>query len=77
MWRLLKKLFQKKPESPRKFVTFHFPRSPEPFREFKVIQETLATYLLQGPIEVLGERFQDWEQRVPKSHPGIVETYIR
>ena len=74
MFAHLRKAFQRRP---RKYLVFRFSCSIEPLREASVLEETEKTYLIRIPIDLFGIRFNDWEQRIPKSHPNIVEVYTR
>ena len=74
MFTRLKTLFARKP---RKYLIFRFSCSIDPLREARVLEETEKTYLIRIPIDLFGIRFNDWEQRIPKNHPNIVEVCTR
>lgn len=74
MLKKLKSFFSRKP---RKYLVFRFSCSTEPLREARVLEETEKTYLIRIPVYLFNIRIPDWEQRIPKNHPNIVEVFTR
>ena len=74
MFSWLQKTFQRRP---RKYLIFKFSCAIEPLREGMILEETEKTYFIRIPIDIFGIRFKDWEQRISKNHPSIVEVYTR